>query len=218
MVRWCDRRLRPRRRRYRFSCGVSSYPTASAVHVRWAFSIDIGGVAQSNHSHWSDQGPYGRCNYAMRRNVGTWTARSPLRSSSNVRSGRDGGDEIKRREPTPRAPTKPGLRAAPTSSPIGALKSHSHGHTSPDHTIPNVQTKPNSARESLPPPSPTSRESTHGRGAGVMEFLQGQRLETTVAVAVAVVAVAAGAAYLFLRSRKPRGKPPPTTRASAENS
>ncbi|CAD6333451.1 unnamed protein product [Miscanthus lutarioriparius] len=38
-----------------------------------------------------------------------------------------------------------------------------------------------------------------------MEFLQGQRLETTVAVAVAVAAVAAGAAYLFLRSRKPRG-------------
>jgi hypothetical protein len=40
-----------------------------------------------------------------------------------------------------------------------------------------------------------------------MEFLQRQRLETTVAVAVAVVAVAAGAAYLFLRSRKPRGEP-----------
>ncbi|CAN6359676.1 unnamed protein product [Urochloa humidicola] len=38
-----------------------------------------------------------------------------------------------------------------------------------------------------------------------MEFLQGQRLETTVAVAVAVVAVAAGAAYLFVRSRKPKG-------------
>ncbi|AQK86835.1 ferric-chelate reductase (NADH)2 [Zea mays] len=38
-----------------------------------------------------------------------------------------------------------------------------------------------------------------------MEFLQGQRLETTLAVAAAVVAVAAGSAYLFLRSRKPRG-------------
>lgn len=40
-----------------------------------------------------------------------------------------------------------------------------------------------------------------------MEFLHGQRLETTVAIAVAVVAVAAGAAYLFLRSRKTRGEP-----------
>lgn len=51
-----------------------------------------------------------------------------------------------------------------------------------------------------------------------MEFLQGQRLETTLAVAAAVVAVAAGSAYLFLRSRKPRGESPlhfpsPMTRA-----
>ena len=130
------------------------------------------------------------------------------RRAPPVRSGRDGGGEVRRREPDqpPRAPTKPDLRTYPVADrPSSNLSKIS---LAPDHTKRPNQTPPANG-ESLP--AEPRIHATHGRGrargGGGMEFLQGQRLETTVAVAVAVVAVAAGAAYLVLRSRKPRGKP-----------